>query len=92
MDIERYIKNLAPELQEQARACGSAEELIALARDKKIPVSDEALEAVAGGIRQEGVGCKEDRCPHCGSTNVESADMVTYWQETCLDCGWTWEE
>ena len=31
MDIESYIKDLDPDLQEKARACGSVEELIALA-------------------------------------------------------------
>ena len=49
MDIESYIKDLSPELQEKARACGGVEELLALAKDAKIPLPDEALEAIAGG-------------------------------------------
>ncbi len=32
MNLEDFIKNLPPELQEKARACGSASELLALAR------------------------------------------------------------
>ena len=92
MNIEQYIKELAPELQEKAIACGSIEELIALAREQKIPVPDEALEAIAGGADQEALGCKQDTCPSCGSTNVESTDMVSYWEEKCLDCGCIWYE
>ena len=49
VDIESYIKDLSPELQEKAHACGSVEELLALAKEAKIPVPDEALVAVAGG-------------------------------------------
>ena len=71
MNLERFIKDLAPELQEKARACGSVEELIALAKEAKIPVPDEVLEAIAGGQDADEVGCgKADTCPSCGSTNV----------------------
>ena len=48
-NIEEYIRELPPELQEKAKACKSADELLALAGEKKIPLPDEALEAVAGG-------------------------------------------
>ena len=56
MNLEDLIKDLDPELQEKARACGSAEELIALAKEAKVPVPDEALEAIAGGQDAESVG------------------------------------
>ena len=49
MNLEDYIKNLNPELQEKARACSSADELLALAKEAKVPLSDEALAAIAGG-------------------------------------------
>lgn len=92
MNLESYIKDLAPELQEKARACGSVEELLALAKEEQIPVPDEALEAIAGGAQQDALGCKQDRCPNCGSTNIESTDMISYWEEKCLDCGCIWDE
>ena len=38
MNLEDYIKDLAPDLQEKARACGSVEELLALARENKVPL------------------------------------------------------
>ena len=37
MNLEGYIKDLVPGLQEKARACGSAEELLALAKEAKVP-------------------------------------------------------
>ena len=49
INIEEYIKDLSPELQEKARACTSTDELLKLAQENKIPLPDEALEAVAGG-------------------------------------------
>ena len=49
INIEEYIKDLAPELQEKARACTNIEDLLKLARENKVPLPDDALEAVAGG-------------------------------------------
>lgn len=49
INIEEYIKDLSPELQEKAKACASIDELLKLAKDNKIPLPDDALEAVAGG-------------------------------------------
>ena len=49
LNIEEYIKDLSPELKEKARACASVEELLKLARENKVPLPDDALEAVAGG-------------------------------------------
>ena len=41
--------DLAPELKEKARACKNGEELVALAQAEGVELSDEQLEAVAGG-------------------------------------------
>ena len=49
MDIESYIKDLSPELQEKARACGSVEELLALAKKEGYKLSEAEIEAVSGG-------------------------------------------
>ena len=63
MNLEDYIKDLAPELQEKARACGSVEELVALAKDAKVPVPDEALAAIAGGEDPDSSICTRPCCP-----------------------------
>ena len=75
MDIESYIKDLSPELQEKAHACGSVEELLALAKEAKIPVPDEALVAVAGGDDVDVGSCGPDCCPKCGHREKP------YWSE-----------
>lgn len=43
------FEDLTPELKEKALACKTSEELIALAESEGIELSDEELEAVAGG-------------------------------------------
>jgi len=45
MDFE----DLSPELQEKAKACKNTAEIIELAKNEGIEVSDEQLEAIAGG-------------------------------------------
>ena len=44
------FNDLTPELKERARACKTAEELVALAHSEGIELSDEQLEALSGGI------------------------------------------
>ena len=90
MDIESYIKDLSPELQEKARACGSVGELLALAKDEKVPVPDEALAAIAGGDQPDPENCKpaKIKCPYCGSTNTEFNMEINMYE--CNDCGKLW--
>ena len=58
--------------------------------EKKIPVSDEKLESVAGGADVEPVG-DVPPCPKCGSTNVMLIDFPdkAWWH--CYDCGYEWD-
>ncbi len=95
MDIESYIKDLPPELQEKARTCGSVEELLALAKEAKVPIPDEALAAVAGGDDIDGAACRPNNCPKCGHKEKP------YWDEElangeirhhfkCSNCGHKW--
>ena len=43
------FKGLTPELQEKARACKTLEELLALAREEGLDLSDDEIEAISGG-------------------------------------------
>ena len=43
------LEDLSPELQEKVKACTSAEEILALAKDEGYELSDAELEEVAGG-------------------------------------------
>ena len=90
MNLEDYIKDLSPELQEKARACGSVEELLALAKDAKVPVPDEALAAIAGGDDPETGKCRPSgpECPRCCSSNVTFDYYDLLWK--CNNCGYEW--
>ncbi len=59
-DLEGYIKQFAPELQEKAKACGSVKELLELADKNNVELTPDALEAVSGGV------CDNDDCTHRG--------------------------
>ena len=48
-EFEKCISDLSPELQEKARACKSMEEIYELIAENDVELSDDALEAVAGG-------------------------------------------
>ena len=93
MNLEDYIKDLDPALQEKARACGGVEELIALARENKVPLPDEALEIIAGGQDVDGSCAPKKYCPKCGSHNTVCTKndwYIYYWEFHCNDCGHNW--
>ena len=48
-ELEQYIGELSPDMQEKARQCKTMEELNALLAENEVELSDDALEAVAGG-------------------------------------------
>ena len=48
-DLEKYIGELSPEMQEKARQCKTMDELNALLAENDVELSEDALEAVAGG-------------------------------------------
>ena len=92
MNLEDYIKDLSPELQEKARACGSVEELLALAKEAKVPLPDEALAAIAGGDDQDVGSCRHQDCPKCGSKDtVDDGTDLRYWYWHCNTCGYKWK-
>ena len=97
MNLEDYIKDLFPELQEKARACGSVDELLALAKEAQVPLPDEALAAIAGGDDSDPDGCGyKAKCPKCHSSNVTADKSDLVWLGVihyhCNDCGHNWDE
>ena len=47
-------EDLTPEQMEKARACKTADELIALAKQEGMELSDDDLDAISGGAWYEG--------------------------------------
>lgn len=87
---KQYLKGLTDEQIKKVNACKSSEELLALAKQEGVELSDEQLAAISGGC-----GSDEPRkCPNCGSTNIK--EERGYGREAsasfeCLDCGAYWE-
>ena len=48
-ELEKYVGELSPEMQEKARECKDMQELNALLAENDVELSEDALEAVAGG-------------------------------------------
>ncbi|MBR5091588.1 MAG: Nif11-like leader peptide family natural product precursor [Ruminiclostridium sp.] len=78
INVEDYIKDLDPEIQEKARACKDLGELAELAGEVGVELPDECVEMVAGGAKGE-----ED-CPHPGRVDTRAGDggVITY----CTRC------
>ena len=68
-DVDKYIKDLSPELQEKARQCKNMDELMNLAGEEGIELSDEALANVSGG-------CSSTPCPHNGEAQINKVEKV----------------
>ena len=66
------LKGLTEEQIAKVKECKSLEEIVAIAKQEGIQLSDEQLQAVNGG------GCnsaeKPTHCPRCNSTNIR---MIT---------------
>lgn len=89
INIDDYIKemDLSPELEEKARQCNTASELMELAAENDIELPEDALEAVSGGC-----GSKKTRvvvCNYCGKDAVNKKDLTgrgevnVRWCENC---------
>ena len=98
-NLEEYIKDLSPELQEKARACKTKDELMQLAAENGLEIPEDALEAVAGGCTSEGCDHSFDETerigmlPYLGSNDKHIIyngkvvhDLIT---KVCSKCGET---
>ena len=79
INIEKFINDLSPELQEKARECKSAEELNTFIAENDIELPEDALEMVAGGC---GTAPKKEVwiCNICNSTMSDNdSDGKSWW-------------
>ena len=89
---DELLKGLTEEQIAKVNACKNSEELLVLAKEEGIELSDEQLAAVNGG------GCFSSRsCPKCGGkdfTGEEHYDMfgAKYTIYKCKKCGASWRE
>ena len=79
-NLEKYIGELSPEMQEKARECKDMQELNALLAENDVELSEDALQAGAGGCSgSSDVVAKGDLvnvyCPECDN-QLRYWDMV----------------
>ena len=89
---EELLKGLSEEQIAKIKECKNTEEVLAIAKEEGIELTDEQLEAVSGG------GCTKEtvHCRNCGSINLTKravgvAHRVSGYRFTCNDCGAQWE-
>ena len=74
------LNGLTEEQIAKLNECKNQEEILKLAKEEGIELTDEQLEAVSGGV-----SCGENHpCPKCGSKNIRVS--VIYRCLICKDC------
>ena len=92
---KELLKGLTDEQIEKASHCKNEAELLALAKEEGIELTEEQLSSVSGGacvgtVRREGT------CPMCRAsvvgTYVENTPGDGRYHFVCLNCGNEWNE
>ena len=86
---KELLKGLNEKQIAKVKACKSQDELLALAKEEGVELTDEQLSAVSGG------GCfSTNKCPNCGSNDYkkieieEKVDKRVFYK--CNKCGEMW--
>lgn len=82
---EELLKGLNKEQIEKLKACKNNEEVLALAKEEGIELTDEQLEAVSGG------NCMDFDCPKCGGT-IDYNSCDDYYNYKCPHCGYAFKK
>ena len=69
-ELEKYVSELSPEMQKKARECKDMTELNALLAENNVELSEDALQAAAGG-------CTSSSCEHA-FIETERIGMLPY--------------
>ncbi len=83
---EELLKGLTEEQIAKIKDCKSQEEMLKLAKEEGIELTDEQLEAVSGG------SCLTDfDCPKCSGT-IEGSSCDDYYNYVCPHCGYRFKK
>ena len=85
---KELLNGLTEEQIAKVKTCKNQEELLKIAKEEGIELTDEQLNAVSGG----GFNCSPSvSCPKCGSNDVDeeyiSSLTRVYYRCTCKKCG-----
>ena len=86
------LEGLSEEQIAKIKACKNIDEVLAIAKEEGIELSDEQLKAVSGGA----CTAETHHCPNCGSHDFSKrsrsfAHRVYGYYCTCNQCGTKWE-
>ena len=89
MTKEELLKGLTAEQIAKVRDCKSEEELLELAHQEGVKLTDEQLASVSGGC---GVDLEKVECPVCHAKNFRTEDGPSDigYNFICLECGHSW--
>ena len=87
---KELLKGLSEEQIAKVNACKNSEELLAVAKEEGIELSDEQLEAVSGGCFSSS-----GKCGKCGSKDIKETYhnggySGEYYTCKCQKCGFSW--
>ena len=85
------LKGLSDEQIAKVKACNNHEELLKLAKEEGIELSNEQLETISGGgacsvISDIGDKINPSDCPKCGANNPKKDGNL----RICKKCGYQW--
>ena len=88
---KELLEGLTEEQIAKVKACKNAEELLKLAEEEDVKLTDEQLAAISGGgacsvVSDIGDYLNPSDCPKCGSNNVKKDGNY----RTCKKCGYEW--
>ena len=88
---KELLKGLNEEQIAKVKACNNQEELLQLAKEEGVELTDEQLEAANGGIC---TSTPSFTCPICGSDQVKTVlkenSIAEWYGNTCQKCGHYW--
>ena len=88
---KELLKGLTDEQFARVKACKNSEELLALAKEEGVELTDEQLQVIAGGGKCQST--PEPQCSQCGSKDIEVDRQTTgvlfdyQFECTCRNCG-----
>ena len=85
---EELLKGLSEEQIAKVKECKSQEELLKLAKEEGIELSEEQLDAVSGGVCTY-IG---PHCPVCDSDDIDWVEKSFESEYTCRKCGHFWKQ
>ena len=88
---EELLKGLSEEQISKVKACKNHDELLELAKQEGVELTDEQLTAISGGgacsvISDVGDYINPNDCPKCGANNPKKDGNV----RICKKCGYKW--